>query len=109
MCKNKLKEANIILCGVYCANCVKELTKNEDEKTKEFECRSCQKIHNISEGGFMRWNAFENFNSNVLPMEDIYRCVSTETLKSNLKGIEKQINEMSFSLNNISDKLKNIR
>ena len=116
LCQNKLKEATIIPCGVYCAQCVKELTKDADETNKEFECKSCKKIqfkckscrriHIIPEDGFIRWNAFDEFNSGVIQLEDIYRGESIETLKNNLKEIDKQINEMSFSLNNGSDRVK---
>ena len=106
LCKSKLKEARHLLCGVYCVDCVKELTKNVDQKSKEFECNSCGRIHNIPEGGFMKSKTLEEFHSSVLPLEDIYRGESTERLKSNLKEIDRQINEMRFSLNNSSDKVK---
>ena len=106
LCKSKLKESKILPCGVYCANCVKELTKNADVITKEFKCKSCKKIHIIPEDGFMKWNALDEFHSSVLPLEDIYRGESIETLKKNLNEIDKQINEMSFSLNNSSHKVK---
>ena len=106
LCKSKLKEAKILLCGVYCIDCVEELPKNADETTKEFECKSCRRIHIIPEDGFTRWNTLEEFHSSVLPLEDIYRGELIETLKNNLKQIYKQINEMSFSLNNSSDKVK---
>ena len=105
-CKSKLKEARHLLCGVYCIDCVEELTKNADETTKEFECNSCRRIHIIPKDGFMKWKTLEEFHSSVLPLEDVYRGKSIETLKNNLKEIDKQINEMSFSLNNSSDKVK---
>ena len=54
----------------------------------------------------MKWNALEEFGSSILPLEDIYRGESIETLKNNMKEIDKQINEMSFSLNNSSDRVK---
>ena len=54
----------------------------------------------------MQWNALEEFNSSFLPLENIYSGQSTETLKNNLKEIDRQINEMRFSLNNSSDKVK---
>ena len=67
-CKSKLKEATILLCGVYCKDCVEELTKNADETTKDFECKSCRRIHNIPEYSFMKWNALEEFDSSILPL-----------------------------------------
>ena len=106
LCKNKLKEVKILPCSVYCANCVKELTNNADETTKEFECKAGRRIHIIPEDSFMKWNALEELSSSLLPLEDVYRRESIETLKNNLKEIDKQINEMNFSLNNSSDRVK---
>ena len=96
LCKRKLKEAKIFPCGIFCTNCVKELTKNVDLIIKEFECKSCKKIHIVPDDGFMKSNALEDFFSSEIPLEEVYRGESTETLKKNLKEIDKQITEMSL-------------
>ena len=100
ICKLNLNDAKILLCGIYCTNCVDELTKNINETTKEFECSSCSKKHIIPEDGFNSWKALEEMYSEKLNLEEIYRGESAEKLKTNLKKIQIQINELDLSSTN---------
>ena len=106
MCKSKLKEAKILLCGVYCENCVTQITRNADKITRVFDCVSCRRIHQIPEDGFMRWDALDEFYSKELPLEDIYRGESAERLKKSLNEIRNCIEGLSFSIATSVDEIR---
>ena len=106
MCQSKLKEAKILLCGHFCSNCVTQLTINVNETTREFQCKSCDEIHMVPKNGFKSWKALDKFYSKELNLEEIYRGESAEKLKGNLKQIQKQIDELDYSLTNSIDTVK---
>ena len=106
LCKSKLTEAIMLPCDQFCIKCVHELTKNADEETREFKCKSCNEIHTIPKNGFKSWEALNEFYSKELKLEDIYRGDTVERLKNNLKEIQKQIDHLDFSLANSVDAVK---
>ena len=95
LCKSKLKEAKILTCGIYCENCVTEMVRDVFETRNEFMCKFCDDIHSIPNNGFMKWKALDEFYSEELAIEDIYRGESVERLKKNLNKIHKQINALT--------------
>ena len=106
MCKSKLKDAKILPCGVYCNECVTGMTRNANAVSRDFECESCPKTHIVPEDGFMSWKALDEFYSEELTFEEIYRGESAEKLKNGLHEVRKQINMLNFSLTNSADAVK---
>ena len=106
LCKTKNTELKILLCGIFCKNCVDELTINADVETREFICKSCNESHTIPKNGFKSWEALNEFYSKELKLKDIYRGESAAKLKNNLKEIQNQIDHLDFSLANSIDVIK---
>ena len=106
MCQANFKEAKILLCGLFCFNCVAELTKNSNKVTEEFKCEFCHDIQQIPKNGFKSWKALSQFYSNELSLEDIYRGETVEKLKLHLNLIRKQIDSFDFYLANSVDCVK---
>ena len=104
ICKLKLKEAKILPCGLFCNDCVNKITANN--KNNEFNCGACHKDHVIPQDGFMLWKALENFYSNELAFEEIYRGESAQRLNTSLKQIRQQIDDISFGLKYSTDVVK---
>ena len=100
MCQSKLVEAKILLCGHFCDSCLAELTKDTNDETREFTCKSCEEIHMIPKNGFKNWKALNEFYSKELNFEEIYRGESAENLKKNLIEIQKQIDSLNLTLAN---------
>ena len=80
MCKTKLEDAKILLCGIYCDSCVNQLVSSVDETSKEFECNQCLEAHTIPKNGFKRWNIFDEINASESTQEEIYRGESAQKL-----------------------------
>ena len=100
LCQSILKEAKILPCGLFCNNCITELSKNVDQVSKEFTCKSCDETHSIPKIGFKSWKALNEFYSKELKLEEIYRGESAEKLKKNLNENQKLIKDLEFTLNN---------
>ena len=98
LCQSKLKEAKILPCGHFCTNCVTQLTKEIDQVNKEFKCDSCHDIHSVPRNGFKNWEALNEFYSKEMNLEEIYRGETSEKLKTNLKEIQKQIDDLELTL-----------
>ena len=77
LCQSILKEAKILPCGLFCNNCITELTKNFDQESKEFTCKPCDETHPIPKNGFKSWKALNEFYSKELNFEEIYRAVQS--------------------------------
>ena len=97
MCQSILKEAKILPCGLFCNNCITELTKDVDQESKEFTCKSCDETHSVPKNGFKSWKALNEFHSKELKLEEIYRGESAEKLKKNLNKLQKK--SMNLILN----------
>ena len=105
-CQSKVKEAKILLCGLFCNDCVADLEKNANHISREFRCPSCNEIHTIPQNGFKTWKALNEFYPKESSLEKVFRGETAEKLKRNLKEIKIQIDYLDFSLKNSVDAVK---
>ena len=105
-CNLKMVESKILPCGIFCNGCANELSKNNNQTAREFECSSCNEYHTIPDNGFKIWKQLDEFNSSQLTLEEIYRGESAEKLKKSLKIIQQEIDELNFKLQNGTDLIK---
>ena len=103
LCGLKMNEAKILPCGAFCAVCVDEMMGIDSDRLK---CRSCGKSHEIPEEGFMEWKALEEFYSEKLNIQEIYRGEVAEKLKKNLKEIKKNMDELADNFNQSENLVK---
>ena len=108
LCQSILKEAKILPSGLFCNNCITELTKNVDQESKEFKCKACDETHSIPKNGFKSWKCSNSFFRQFrrAKLEETYRGESADKLKKNLYKFQKKIDEFDFKLTKGIDSVK---
>jgi hypothetical protein len=102
ICKNRYDKPKILPCAnVICNNCI---VANVDKNSSEFKCLLCPDMHKIPQAGFPICKPL--FNILLEESNDVYRGESIEKLKTNLKDIQSQINNLTFDMNHGIDKIK---
>jgi hypothetical protein len=105
-CQQRLVEPRNIPCGVsVCTNCVEKLIENELSNLKEkFKCFYCNEEHEIPKKGF----PLSMHLKKLLEKEpnEVYRGKLAEELKTQLKTINAQYQDMDLSLTNGLEKIK---
>jgi len=97
-CDCKYEDPRMLACGkIICKFCVQKLEK-------KFVCSFCSKTHTIPDEGLPECETISKLLS-IQPNE-VHRSDHVKLLKANLDEIEKKIGELSFSLNNGVDFIK---
>ena len=97
-CSSKYKDPKALPCGdIICGNCA-------SKKTKEFKCLFCSKTHIIPDEGLPNSNLVMKLLE--IQADEVYRSENVNILKNNLNKIQKEINELTFGINNGIDYIK---
>ena len=51
-CQVTCESFKMLMCGIYCENCVNKLMNSFDSDTNVFDCLFCKEIHQIPYAGF---------------------------------------------------------
>ena len=101
-CSNRFNEPKILPCGrIVCLQCIQKVV---DMKSLDFICFLCDETHQVPKQGFPTCSLISELIKET-PYE-IYRGKSAETLKTYLRDIQFQIDDLNNNLNNGIDKIK---
>ena len=97
-CEARYQEPKSLPCGqAICQFCASQLSKT-------FECSFCSKDHVVPDEGFPTNIIVSKLLA--LKASEVHRSDQVTDLKSNLKEVEQKINELSFSIENGVDCIK---
>ena len=98
LCNIRYEEAKTLPCSnTICNYCVAKLNK-------EFKCSLCSNTHVVPDGNFPTCETISKFLS--IKSKEVFRGDNVNLLKNNLNEIQTLINELSFSIDNGMDHIK---
>lgn len=104
-CQKGLDEPRLLPCGNTICNCCIHLIETQQitKFTSEFNCSLCNKAHTMPTEGFPINLAILHLMSEQ--PDEIYRSEHVETLKSNLKFMKNNLNQLDLDIENGSEKI----
>ena len=97
-CDKLCEDATVLVCGLYCYDCLNKLLNSLDTNSNEFRCIFCDKTHKKPAKGFKRYNSMVSCS--------VYQVDSVEKFKISLNYMKSSLDEIKKDFENPEENIR---